>query len=85
MRRTWMIVVLFVAGLGAAASGCRGLSGPRLGGAGTAAYQQARAERFDPYPENEPGPPVVGSRPMEFQDPVPEVQRARWLPWNWRR
>jgi hypothetical protein len=66
-------------------AGCCGLAGPRMGAAGTAAYQRARAERFDPYPENEPGPPVVGARPMEYQRGLPEVERARWLPWNWGR
>lgn len=81
MRRARVIVLAALLAPGVA--GCRGLSGPRLGSPGTAAYQQAQAERFDPYPENEPGPPVVGARPMEFQHALPEVKRARWLPWNW--
>jgi hypothetical protein len=63
---------------------------------GPAAYLQAQAERFDPYPENEPGPRVEGSRPRDYQKPIPEVDRARWtsgqtvfhagwMPWNWSR
>ncbi len=83
MRRVGLLLV--VLGWSAFTGGCRNLEGPSLVGPGTAASQQARAQRFDPYPENEPGPPVVGSRPAEYQDPPPEVQRARWLPWNWRR
>jgi hypothetical protein len=83
MKRTWLLVLAI--GVGAVTFGCRSVSGPRLTGPGPAPYQQAQAERFDPYPETESGPAVVGSRPMEYEDPPPEVQRARWLPWNWRR
>ena len=77
--------VLLTATLAAAACGCRGVAGPKLYAPGNEEAQQARAERFDPYPENEPGPAVVGSRPMEYQNPPPEVQRARWVPWSWKR
>ena len=83
MRQAWLSVLAI--GLGAAVIGCQSVQPPHLTGNGTAAYQQAQAQRFDPYPENEAGPPVVGSRPMGFEDPPAEVQRARWLPWNWRR
>jgi hypothetical protein len=34
-------------------------------------HQQARAEVFEPYPENDAGPAVVGGRPREYQDPRP--------------
>jgi len=83
MRPVWVFAL--AASLAPGVAGCRGLAGPQLAGPGTAAYQQARAERFDPYPENEPGPAVVGARPMEYQHALPEVERARWLPWNWGR
>ena len=52
---------------------------------GPAEHQQSQAEQFDPYPENEPGPELVGARPMEYDKPLAEVKRARWLPWNWGR
>lgn len=65
--------------------GCRSVSPPDLFHPGPAEYQRSRAQRFDPYPENEPGPEIVGTRPKEYQKPPAEVLRARWLPWNWGR
>jgi hypothetical protein len=50
---------------------------PRLASPGTAAFQRANAEQFDPYPQNDMGPPIVGGRPREYQVPIPEVNRAR--------
>jgi hypothetical protein len=50
---------------------CGCLSMPNVAHPGTEARQQARAQVFEPYPENEMGPPVVGSRPREYQDPRP--------------
>jgi len=64
-------------------SGCRTLALPDWHHPGTAQYQQGIAEQFDPYPENEPAPAVVGGRPLSYEKPPPEVRRARWLPWNW--
>jgi len=64
-------------------AGCRGVAPPNWSHPGTAAYQQSEAERFDPYPENETGPAIVGGRPREFQKPPAEPTRARWLPWSW--
>jgi hypothetical protein len=69
----------------AGVAGCRGVDPPNFWRPGSAEYQQRQAERFDPYPENETGPPVVGSRPQGYEKPPAEVQRARWLPWNWGR
>ena len=78
--------------LAAGAVGCRATP-PNWGNPGSAQYQQSQAQRFDPYPENEPGPQIVGARPMEYDKPPAEVLRvqppidplrARWLPWNWR-
>ena len=50
--------------------GCQ-LDTPNLAHPGTEANQQARAKVFEPYPDNEMGPPVVGGRPREYQDPRP--------------
>ncbi len=58
--------------------GC--LSTPNVVHPGTEAYQQARARVFEPYPENEPGPPIVGGRPREYQNPVAEVDRVKPRP-----
>ncbi len=55
--------------------GCGCLSLPNVAHPGTEEHQQARAEVFGLYPENEPGPPIVGARPREYQDPRPEVLR----------
>ncbi|MFZ5832648.1 MAG: hypothetical protein ACOY3P_21380 [Planctomycetota bacterium] len=52
---------------------------PRLFGAGPERVQQAKAERFDPYPENEPGPAIEGARPPGYENPLPEVVRGRWV------
>jgi len=50
---------------------------PRLIGPGPAWYQRANAEQFDPYPQNDMGPEIVGGRPLDFQKPPDEVVRAR--------
>ena len=75
--------LLWLAALGSAAlAGCANM--PPGSHPGTAQYQRSMAERFDPYPENEPGPAIVGGRPMEFEKPIPETQRARWSPYPLR-
>ncbi len=80
--------------LAVATAGCQGTAGPNWLHPGPAPYQQQRAVQFDPYPENDTGPPVVGGRPRGYETPLPEVDRARqvnptgrssWLPWNWGR
>jgi hypothetical protein len=50
---------------------------PRLLHPGPAGYQQANAEQYDPYPQNDVGPEIVGGRPLDFQIPPDEVVRAR--------
>jgi hypothetical protein len=62
--------------LALAAGGC--VTPPRWLGPGPAAYQQRKAERFDPYADNDIGPTVVGGRPRDFDKPVAEPTRARW-------
>ncbi len=46
----------------AALGGCRGIAGPSWTHPGTAAVQEKRALRYDPYPEKEPGPSMEGTR-----------------------
>ena len=75
---TFLTVAVLITGL----AGCQGLAPPSVLHPGPAEYQQRRAQRFDPYPENEPGPEIVGARPLEYGKPPAEVQRARWSPWN---
>jgi hypothetical protein len=50
---------------------------PRLLHPGPAGYQQANAEEFDPYPQNDVGPEILGGRPPDYQIPPNEVTRAR--------
>ncbi len=72
--KSWFLLAATVL---AFAPGCQSLGWPNWFHPGPAKYQQTRAQQFDPYPENEPGPPVVGARPMDYSKPPPEVQRAR--------
>jgi hypothetical protein len=87
MKRLRLVALAAV--IAAGTFGCQGAPSTYVR-PGPVEYQQARAQRFDPYPENDTGPPIVGGRPREFENPPPEVQRARpdvirnrWLPWNW--
>jgi hypothetical protein len=50
---------------------------PRLESPGTAGFQRHNAEQFDPYPQNDMGPPIVGGRPPDYAVPRPAVERAR--------
>jgi hypothetical protein len=50
---------------------------PRWVSPGTAPLQRYSAEQFDPYPQNDMGPEIVGGRPPDYQIQVPEVNRAR--------
>jgi hypothetical protein len=50
---------------------------PRLASPGTAGFQRHNAEQFDPYPQNDMGPPILGGRPPDYSVQVPEVERAR--------
>ena len=69
--------ILSLIALSAVLPACCGcLAMPNLAHPGTEEHQQARAQVFEPYPENDPGPPVVGARPREYQDPRAEVTRA---------
>jgi hypothetical protein len=56
-----------------ACGGC--LAMPNVVHPGSEPYQQARARIFEPYPENETGPPVVGAMPREYQ-PIAEPDRV---------
>ncbi len=69
----WIVAAVLLTGL----AGC-GMERPRLLHPGPAAYQQKKAERFDPYADNDIGPEVVGARPRDYQKPIPEPSRARW-------
>jgi hypothetical protein len=64
-------------------SGCSSIATPDWINPGSAQAQQTRALRYDPYPDNEAGPAMVGVRPREYEIPPPEPSRARWYLGNW--
>ncbi len=61
-------------------SGCR-VSPPQVRRPGTVGQQQYRASLFDPYTDVNIAPEVVGGRPREFQTPMPNPDRNKWV-WN---
>ena len=69
MRRILSLIALSFAL--PACIGPQSLATPDLAHPGTEERQQARAKRFEPYPEIDMGPPVVGARPREYQEPRP--------------
>ncbi|MFN9916159.1 MAG: hypothetical protein ACK53L_26450 [Pirellulaceae bacterium] len=77
-RLQWFAILLAMT---LAATGCRGTPAGthRWGGGpygqGSIDRQKARAVTFDPYPLNDIGPPIVGGRPREFANPLPEASR----------
>jgi hypothetical protein len=72
--------VVFLAALG----GCKTTEGPSWFHPGSAQVQQARALRYDPYPQyDEPDSAMAGVRPRDYDVPPPEVSRARWHLGNW--
>src|SRR5690606_29831006 len=63
--QTWVVASCL-----AAVAGCQ--SAPGLLNPGPAEYQQHVSNQFDPYPSVEDGPPVVGGRPIDYQQPYTE-------------
>lgn len=81
MKQTLLLAVGLL--LLTAMSGCKSTAGPSWLHPGSAPMQQARALRYDPYPENEPSPGMAGVRPREYEKPPPEPSRARWQLGGW--
>jgi len=79
--RLLMVALAMAVGL----AGCAGTGTPKLASPGSARDQRARAQRFDPYPEIESGPPVVGTRPREFDRPLAEPVRTQFEQWSYGR
>jgi hypothetical protein len=57
-------------------TGCFNLAPPQWAHPGTAPEQQKQAIRFNPYPEDNVGPPT-GTQPRDYA-PIAEPARARW-------
>lgn len=49
---------------------------------GTAEQQRARAEKFDPFPDNSMGPAIDGARPRDYQRQYAEPLRSQWERWR---
>ena len=73
MEKVWVLPIVVALCL----AGCRGVHRPRLQGPGTAESQRQWAQIYDPYPEGEVGPDVMGGRPRDFDVARAEPQRAR--------
>jgi hypothetical protein len=50
---------------------------------GSAPYQRHQATLHDPYPDGDAAPEITGGRPRDFQNPLPEPVRNRWLRDSW--
>jgi hypothetical protein len=75
MRRSGLGIAL--APLFVALAGC--WSPPRLFHPGPAAVQQKNAVQFAPFADNNIGPEIVGARPRDYDKPISEPARARWV------
>ncbi len=65
------------------AGGCRSTAMPTLAPQGSVAQQQYNAQRFDPQPEPDTAPEIVGARGRESEFPVSQPSRGRWDPRSW--
>jgi hypothetical protein len=72
-RAAWAV---FFAALLTVTAGCQ-VSLPRWLRPGTVDRQQDKAVLYDPYPDNELGPEIVGGRPREYQQQVPTSVRSQ--------
>ena len=72
----WIVAVALLAG-------CRSVAMPTLYPQGSVAEQQYNAQRFDPQPEPDTAPTIVGGRGRESEFPVAQPSRSRWDPRTW--
>ena len=78
---TAMAMCTFPLGLaGCTAEARQRIHFPDFAHPGPAAVQRAEAIQHDPYPLDDVGPEIVGGRPLAYQRPVNEVDRARMAP-----
>lgn len=80
MRQRILLTALVAAAF--FSSGCASLF-PDWLHPGPTQYQRYNAMLHDPYPDNDAGPEVVGGRPREFQKPLAEPARHRYLRDSW--
>jgi hypothetical protein len=75
-------IVLLLVLLPSLSVGCRNTSA-LFSPPGTMRQQQLNATLHDPYAETDVGPEVVGGRPREYQKPLAEPVRSRFVWDNW--
>jgi hypothetical protein len=81
---TARIALCVGAALALASAGCSSLGRPQWLEPGPSRAQQRRAVRFDPYLQDDTAPSILrvplndGTRPRDFAEPMPEVERSRW-------
>ena len=76
----WIVLALV-----ATTVGCQSMGRPQWFNPGSSTAQRQRAERFDPYPDTDTGPAMVGARPHDYSRPSAEATRARWNQWGLSR
>jgi hypothetical protein len=76
-RRCMHVLVSLAAASSIAIAGCHSIRMPNFAQPGTAQQQRADAERWDPYPDPDAGPPVLGGRPIGFTRPLNEAEWSR--------
>lgn len=76
-EKAGMLLVLAAMLLGISQSGC--YLKPSWGPPGTIGAQRSRAVLFDPYPNNDLGPPVVSGRPLGFERPLAEPEQNQYF------
>jgi hypothetical protein len=77
---TTLISILTTCIVGCTAEAQRHIRFPDLAHPGPTALQRAEAIQHDPYPLNDIAPEIVGGRPLSYQQPLNEVERARLVP-----
>jgi hypothetical protein len=73
--RLWLAAGLLILGT---LAGCAHTTPPSLDHPGSAAVQQKRAIRYDPYADPNLGNDVSTIRPREYQNPAAEATQSRW-------
>ena len=75
----WPIAATLIAALGTTGCHLRLDQGPP----GTIGQQRQRAVVHDPFPKNDLGPPIMGGRPLGFEQPAPETKSVQANnPWS---
>lgn len=78
-------LLLFALIVALSSSGCASVMPPQFGVPSSMAMKQREAQRFDPYPDQQAGPEVLGGRPLDYSHAPSEPSRARWTAPRWMR